>query len=509
MPASAQRSTPALRMAGITKSFPGVRALDEVGFELATGEVLALIGENGAGKSTLMKILGGVHQPDSGSIEIAGKSAAIDSVSAADKLGIGFVHQELNVLDNLDVGANVFLGREPRKWGIIDRKKIADDTRPFLEMLGLDVDPTTPLDQLSIGQQQLVEIAKALSKDARIIIMDEPTSSLTLSETERLLAVIDQLRDKGIAVIYISHRLGEVKSCADRVIALRDGKNAGSLGRDEIEHDAMVNMMVGRELGAILEKYTAREMSPRKLALEAVRTTAYPDKPVSFEIAGGEILGMAGLVGAGRSELAQAVFGVDPSPGGSVSVDGQIMRPGSVREAIANGLYLAPEDRKKTGVVLEFEVAQNITLASLRAHSKLGIIDRDSELAEADRQIRAMRIKTPSAATPVLNLSGGNQQKVVLGKWLSMDPKVIIFDEPTRGIDVGAKAEIYKLMRGLADQGVAIWMISSDMEEVLHISDRIVVMHEGTITGSLERDAFSEEAIMHLAVGRGKDSDAA
>ena len=504
MPDPGERST-VLRMENITKRFPGVVALDNVSFDIGAGEVVALIGENGAGKSTLMKILGGVHQPNEGSIEVSGLPATIRSVSDADSLGIGFVHQELNVLDNLDVAANVFLGREPRRFGLIKRRQIAADTKPYLETLGLDVDPGTPLSELSIGQQQMVEIAKALSREAKIIIMDEPTSSLTISETERLLEVIGDLAKKGIAVIYISHRLGEVYHCADRVVALRDGQNAGELERSEINHDAMVSLMVGRDLERSHSEVSDNALHPGRFVVSNLRSSLYPNCKASFEIAGGEILGMAGLVGAGRSELAQAAFGVDHALGGSVSVDGTVAKRGSVRESIKAGVYLAPEDRKLTGLVLEFEITQNVSLADLRNYaSRFGLINRNAERKAAEQQVESLRIKTPSASTPAINLSGGNQQKVVLGKWLSMDPKVIIFDEPTRGIDVGAKAEIYKLMRDLAARGVAIWMISSDMEEVLGVSDRIVVMHEGRITGELKREEFGEEAIMHLAVGRSK-----
>ena len=489
-------------MLGIDKSFPGVHALSKVNFEIASGEVVALIGENGAGKSTLMNILGGVHQPDSGTIKVNGEATVIKSVTHADSLGIGFVHQELNILDNLDVGANVFLGREPRKMGIINRRKIASMTRPFIEMLGLDLAPETPVSDLSIGQQQMVEIAKALSKEARIIIMDEPTSSLTLSETEKLLGVIAELREQGIAIIYISHRLGEVSQCADRVVVLRDGANAGELSREEIDHDSMVKLMVGRSLERSTQHHSRLETKTEGLNVSNFRTTAYPDCRVDFSVSSGEILGMAGLVGAGRSELAQAIFGVDPTIEGEVSINKKIIKRGSPRASINSGIYLAPEDRKRTGLVTEFDIAKNVSLASLTKYSnRLGLIDNNSELTKAEEQVKSLNIKTPSTQTPVINLSGGNQQKVVLAKWLSMEPKAIIFDEPTRGIDVGAKAEIYKLMRNLASQGVAIWMISSDMEEVLGISDRIAVMHEGRITGEITRANFSEEAIMHLAVG--------
>ena len=492
---------PALSMKGISKAFPGVRALADVHLEIAKGEVLALIGENGAGKSTLVKILGGVHQPDSGIIDIDGKRVTIDSVTAADRHGIGFVHQELNILDNLDVAGNVFLGREPRKFGLINRRQIYADTQPYLEMLGLDVDPSTPLHMLSIGQQQMVEIAKALSKDARIIIMDEPTSSLTLKETESLLRVIKGLKERGIAIIYISHRLGEVKECCDRVVALRDGENAGGLAKEDITHDAMVSLMVGRDLGDFYRHEECRVGQEAYFQVKDLVTSMYPGKKISFDVGAGEILGFAGLVGAGRSEMAQAVFGVDRALAGKLVLDGSEIPLNSTRSVIRNGIFLAPEDRKSSGIILDFSIQHNISLASLDAFSTFGLIRHEAERAAADEQINALNVKAPSADSIVGNLSGGNQQKVVLGKWLAMSPKVLIFDEPTRGIDVGAKREIYNLMDALAKKGVAIIVISSDMEEVLGISDRIAVMHEGAIAGMLSKEQFSEEAVMHLAVG--------
>ena len=490
-----------LRMAGITKLFPGVRALDSVDFEIAAGEVVALIGENGAGKSTLMKVLGGVHQPDGGSIEVLGDTVSIRSVGDADHLGIGFVHQELNVLDNVTVAGNIFLGREPRSWKyLIDRVQMTAAAAPLIEMLGLQVSPDTMLSELSLGQQQMVEIAKALSKDARVIIMDEPTSSLTLAETEKLLEVIAGLKARGIAVIYISHRLGEVEECADRVVALRDGVNAGGLGKGEITHDAMVSLMVGRELGDFYDRGETQKVGGY-FKVDGLETIAYPGHPITFEVAAGEILGFAGLVGSGRSEMAQAIFGVDRALAGRVELDGEQVVLNSTREAISRGIYLAPEDRKRTGVILDFSIEHNVSLAGLGRFAKIGLIDREAERAVAEQQVGELGIRAPSATAPVGNLSGGNQQKVVLAKWLSMAPKVLIFDEPTRGIDVGAKGEIYKLMHALAAQGEAIIMISSDMEEVLGVSDRIAVMHEGRISGFLDRDGFSEEAVMRLAVG--------
>ena len=502
-------ATPILEMAGICKRFPGVVALNNVSFAIEPGEVVALIGENGAGKSTLMKTLGGVHQPNEGTIKVNGQAVTIRSVADSYDLGIGFVHQELNVLDNLDVAGNIFLGREPRCFGplnLIDTKKLHEQTQPYLDRLSLDIHPGTPLNELSIAQQQMVEIAKALSLNARILIMDEPTSSLTIAETERLMEVVKELRDQGIAIIYISHRLGEVKECASRVVGLRDGQNAGGLSKEEINHDAMVSLMVGRELENFYE-HTETEKTPGYFTVTNVGTTAYPTKRVSFDVAKGEILGFAGLVGAGRSELAQTLFGVDQAVGdGTVKIENEIVPLNSCRSAIARGLYLVPEDRKLTGLVLEMTIRENMTLASLPKHAspRLKLIRRAAENVTADEQIQAMKVKTPSAEARVINLSGGNQQKVVLGKWLSMDPKVIIFDEPTRGIDVGAKHEIYRLMHELAAKGCAIIMISSDMEEVLGVSDRIAVMHLGEITGFLEPSEFSEEAVMQLAVGGSK-----
>lgn len=495
-------SAPLLEMRGICKRFPGVVALDGVTLEIGTGEVLALVGENGAGKSTLMKILGGVYQPDDGEIRIDGKPVSIHNVTDAMQLGIAFIHQELNVLTNLDVAANVFLGREPRgALGLIDRKKIHADSAPFLKRLGLDVPTNTRLDRLSIAQQQLVEIAKALSLKARLIIMDEPTSSLTLSETNRLLDLVCELRDQGVSIIYISHRLGELDRCANRVVVLRDGKNAGELSHEEASHDKMISLMVGREI----KNFYVKSDAPKTAAYLRVRNVCspmYPNESVSFDAAKGEILGFAGLVGAGRSEMAKTMVGLDGPTDAEVWLGGEKLSIDSPRDSIRHGIYLVPEDRRGEGVVVGMSIRENITLPSLPRFARMGLIQRSRERAVAEQQISSLKVKTPSAEALVVNLSGGNQQKVVLGKWLAMQPKVMILDEPTRGIDVGAKAEIYRLMRELAAQGAVIIMISSDMEEVLHVSDRVAVMHEGKITGVLERPDCKEENIMQLAVGR-------
>jgi ribose transport system ATP-binding protein len=491
-----------LKMQQISKRFPGVIALNAVDFEVFPGEVVALAGENGAGKSTLMKVLGGVYQPEEGTILIAGKETAIHSVSDAGASGIGFVHQELNVLDNLTVAENVFLGREPRQFGfLVDRRKLNADTEIYLKRLGLNISPKTPLSELSIAQQQMVEIAKALSLNARILIMDEPTSSLTLTETETLLEVVKDLRAQGFSIIYISHRLGEIKEIADRVVVLRDGKNAGNLAREEINHDNIVKLMVGRDIDRF-HKPPSDKVSVAFAEIQDLRTRRFPNRPISFTVHKGEILGFAGLVGAGRSEAAQAIFGVDAPVAGTISLDGVATKVSSPRAAIESGIYLIPEDRRNSGLILDVPIRENITLPALARYSSAGLIKFEAENKTAKEMCEKLNVKAPSVETRAANLSGGNQQKVVLAKWLSLNPRLLIFDEPTRGIDVGAKAEIYQLMRSLAENGVAIIMISSDMEEVLGESDRIAVMHEGTITGILERAEASEEAIMKLAVGQ-------
>ncbi len=492
-----------LELEGITKIYPGVKALDEVSLRVHRGEVLGLIGENGAGKSTLMKVLGGVVSPTAGVIRIGGRDHATLTVNAAISAGIAFVHQELNLFENLDVAANVFIGREKRSGGplqLVDNAWMHARVRPVLERLGADFAPDTLVEGLSIAQRQMVEIAKALSMDARVIIMDEPTSSLTISETERLLEIVADLKADGVSVIFITHRLGEVMACADRVVVLRDGRTVGELAREEISHAEMIRLMIGRDLKAL---YIPPRTAPRDGGCDIVGavTPAFPDRSVSLAVRHGEILGLAGLVGAGRTSLARTVFGVDRLQGGEIRMDGARVRIASPRDAIRHGIYLVPEDRKRSGLVLEMPIRENITLADLLHHSRMLLIDRGSEAKVARAQAARLSIKAPSLQMDAVTLSGGNQQKVVLAKWLAMQPRVVIFDEPTRGIDVGAKNEIYALMRGLADSGVAILMISSDMEEVIGVSDRIAVMHEGRVSGVLDRAQFSEDNVLRLAIG--------
>ena len=490
---------PLLHLKKISKTFGPVQALDEVELEVEQGEVLGLIGENGAGKSTLMNILGGMFPPSSGQILLDGSSVNIHDAKAAERLGISFVHQELNLLDNIDIAGNIFLGREPKRFGCIDQKRLHDLSRPLLETLGLSIDPFTSVALLTNGQKQLVEIAKALSMDAKILILDEPTSSLTLQETDTLLKLVGKMRDQGMAIIFITHRLAEIEAIADRVIALRDGRNAGWLRREEINRNAMIAMMIGRELDEVYPK-TKPPAENVILSVKELSTRRWPRGRATFEIKSGEILGMAGLVGAGRSELAQALFGVDDSPSGFFEIEGQSIPLGDVSRCIANGVFLAPEDRKSSGLVLEMTIRENMTLNSMERFTRYLRIDFASERENAEVWLREFSIKASSSEQIVGNLSGGNQQKVVLAKWMTLKPKVMIFDEPTRGIDMGAREEIYKAIAKLAETGCAILMISSDMEELLGMSHRIAVMREGGIAGILDKRAFSEEAIMQLAV---------
>jgi len=496
--------TALLSLVDITKTYGAVRALRGVSFYVDPGEVVGLVGENGAGKSTLMKVLGGVVSPSSGSIVIDGRTVSELTVTQSLAAGIAFVHQELNLFENLDVAANVFIGREPRFGGplnLIDRKALHARVTPLLKRVGCDFQAGTPVSELSIAQCQLLEIAKSLSLDARLIIMDEPTSSLTISETARLLGIVADLRRSGVAVIFITHRLNEIMQCADRVVVLRDGAMVGQLPKEDISHDAMISLMIGRALSAL---YTPPAVPPGETLLELrdVKTTAYPRRAVRLSLRAGELMGLGGLIGAGRTELARAIFGIDRLLSGTILLKGEPIMVHSPKDAIRRGIYLVPEDRKKSGLVLEHSISDNISLASLRELARAWLVGGTRERRVSETQRNSLRIKAPDVDTLAGMLSGGNQQKVVLAKWLCKQPRVMIFDEPTRGIDPGSKSEIYTLMRQLANRGVAILMISSDMEEIIGVSDRVAVMCEGKIAGILERHELSEENILHLAVGR-------
>jgi ribose transport system ATP-binding protein len=491
-----------LDLVGITKVYPSAVALDCVSLGIRGGEVVGLIGENGAGKSTLMKVLGGAIAPDAGEIVIDGRSVSHLTPAEALAQGIAFVHQELNPFSNLDVAGNVLLGREPRRrpFGFIDQAQMVDMVRPLLDMLGARFQPSTPASELSLADQQLMEIAKALSTKARLLILDEPTSSLTLSETQRLLDVVRRLRADGVAVLFITHRLAEVETVADRVVGLRDGRNAGELKSGSIHRDAMVRLMIGRDVTQFYTPPQVRQ-GPVVLRTRHLRTETYPDAPVDLEVRSGEILGLAGLVGAGRTELARAMFGIDPVQGGHVEIDGKPVASRSVPAAIAAGICLVPEDRKGEGLFLDFSLSENVVMPSLAAIATVGFVNRKAETKMAGQSRTRLSIRAARLDRAVSELSGGNQQKVVLAKWLELNPKLIILDEPTRGIDVGAKAEVYRLMRDLAEGGAAVLMISSDMEEVIGVSTRVAVMRRGAITGILLRADLSEEAILSLAVG--------
>jgi ribose transport system ATP-binding protein len=492
-----------LEMRGITKYFPGICALNNVDMELYKGEILAVVGENGAGKSTLMGVLGGILHPDKGKIFIDEKETAINTVETATKSGISFVHQELNLSDNLDIAANVYLGREPRKKNflkLIDKKKLYANTEVILKTIDLNHSPKLIVKNLSIGVQQMVEIAKALSINAKIIIMDEPTSSLSQHETVQLMKVIKDLKSNGVSVIYISHRLGEVKELADRVLVLRDGQVSGSLGKEEINNDRMINLMVGRDVS----KFYHLEHEIFQDSIFEVSNFMVPGKnsvPINFKINKGEIVVFAGLVGAGRTELAHAIFGIDKPLGGEIIVDGKKVVITDTMSAIKAGIGLIPEDRKLHGLVVEMPIETNISLTILENNQIFKMIKHKKIRQIADKMAKLLKIRLTSIFQSAQSLSGGNQQKVVLAKWLATNPKILIMDEPTRGIDVVAKEEIYRLMEQLVSEGMGIMVISSEMNEVIGIADRILVMHEGNINGELKKGEFSEEAIVKLATG--------
>jgi ribose transport system ATP-binding protein len=492
-----------LEMRGITKFFPGVRALNDVDLELNRGEIIAIIGENGAGKSTLVKILGGIYYPNTGKIILDGKEVVVDSVQTATNLGIAFVHQELNLSDNLDVGSNIFLGREPRKknfFNLINQEKIYKDTEEILKRIDMRCSPYILLRDMAIGSQQMVEIAKSLSISAKILIMDEPTSSLSGHETVQLFKVLKELRSQGVSIIYISHRLGEVKEIADRVMVLRDGVVSGHLSREEISHDNMVRLMVGRDV----EKFYRRKHVITKKPVFEVKDFIVPSKPnkrINFNIYKGEVLVLAGLVGAGRTEIAHALFGIDKPLSGKILLDGKTLKINNPQDAIQAGIGLVPEDRNLNGLIVEMAVEENITLVGLNHYQKMKMIQFKMVRSIAREMVKKLDIRLRNIYQAVETLSGGNQQKVVLAKWLSLKPKVMLLDEPARGIDVVAKEEIYRLIERLASQGVATLVISSEMQEVLGIADRILVVYDGEIKGELQKEQASEEAVISLATG--------
>jgi ribose transport system ATP-binding protein len=493
---------PIVEMRSIDKRFPGVHALAGVDFTLHPGEIHALLGENGAGKSTLMKVLGGLYKPDGGEILLDGKPVVIDSPSRATQLGIGFIHQELNLANHLTVAENIYLGRPPVRGplGLIDWKRMRAEARTVLERLGTNVDPGARVDDLSVGTRQMIEIAKALALDARVLIMDEPTAALTESESERLAAVVRSLAAAGVAIVYISHRLEEIFKLCHKVTVLRDGRYAGSATVADTSTDKLITLMVGRELTERFPKVEVQPGAPLLTVKGLTRPGMFND--VSFTLRQGEILGFAGLMGAGRSEVMRAIAGIDPVSSGSVVLGDRPLPARNPAAAIEAGLALVPEDRKKQGLVTGRSVKENVTLAVLHQLTNSGLIQGSRETALVDRFIRELGIRTPNREQSVSLLSGGNQQKVILARWLATGPRVLILDEPTRGIDIGAKAEIYKLMGQLVQKGIGIILVSSELPEVLGLSDRILVMHQGRLTGEFQRGQADQELIMRAATGR-------
>jgi ribose transport system ATP-binding protein len=494
-----------LRMEGISKSFPGVQALDGVDFEVAAGEVVALVGENGAGKSTLMKILCGAYRKDAGRIFLQDQETEIESPHHAQQLGIAIIYQEFNLTPNQSAAANIFIAREPRQGGLgrflnfVDRQRMEREAQGHLDRVGAHVPASELIRDLSVAQQQMVEVAKALAVDARIIVMDEPTSALGEDEVETLFEIIATLKEQGIAIVFISHRLEEVFRIADRVVVLRDGRRIGSMPISRATSDAIIRMMVGRELTEMFYKEKAEIGAPLLEARGLTRRGVVED--VGFTLRRGEILGFAGLVGAGRTETARLLFGVDRKDAGEVWIDGKQVNINSPVDAVAAGLGFVPEDRGLQGLVLKLPVLENIVLPTLDNHSHAGWLDQRALYTTAQSYVGKLNIRTPHLRQKAMFLSGGNQQKVVLAKWLALHPKVLILDEPTRGIDVGAKAEVHALMSQLAQAGMGIIMISSELLEILGMSDRILVMHEGRVAALLDRSEATQEKIMAYASG--------
>lgn len=489
-----------LEMKQITKSFPGVKALEEVNFELESGEVHALLGENGAGKSTLMKILGGIYNTDQGQIFVDEKELVINDVKEAQEHGISIIHQELALVPYLSIAENIFLGREPKKKsGLINFNKIFSEAQSLIESFGLNMDARRDVRHLTVAQQQMVEIIKAVSFNAKIIVMDEPTSSLTDKEVEFLFDTIRNLKENGVGIIYISHRMEELFAISDRITVLRDGEYVGTVDTDSTSHDELVSMMVGRNL----ENFYVRDYIEPGAKIFEVKNLSKKNvlKDISFDLKEGEILGFSGLVGAGRSELMKCIFGLDSFEEGKIIVDGKEVEIKTPKEAIASGIAYVPENRREEGLFLEQSVRYNTSITILDRFINKLKVNHNIENNEVDNYVKSLSIRTPSREQGVGKLSGGNQQKVLIAKWLATGPKVLIVDEPTRGVDVGAKAEIYTIMNELVKTGVSIIMISSDLPEVINMSDRVVVMESGKINAILDREEFSQEIIMHYATG--------
>ncbi len=485
-----------LEMIDITKTYPGVRALNKVNFQVREGEAHALVGENGAGKSTLMKILAGAEPMDSGEIRFNGSPVTIDSPPRAQELGISIIYQEFNLVPQLSAAENICLGREPQRFGFVDFKQERKNAEKLMQTLGISFNPDIPVEHLSIARQQMVEIAKALSLQSKLIVMDEPSATLTLHELKKLFELIRTLKQQGVSVIYISHRLEEIFEICDRLTVLRDGEWIGTKSVDEIDRESIIEMMVGRQITDEFPKETIPTGNELLRAESLCRGFLHD---VSFSIQCGEIVALTGLVGAGRTETARLLFGADRPERGTLFLDGHEIQITSPRQAIDTGICLLTEDRKNHGLILDMRIRENITLPTLQEFCRSLFISNKQEQQQVEQSMQDLRIKAPSPETFVRNLSGGNQQKVVLAKWLLANVKLFIFDEPTRGIDVGAKREIYLLMNQLLKRGAGILMISSELPEVLGMADRIYVMSQGRIVGELPREEATQEKIMALA----------
>jgi ribose transport system ATP-binding protein len=495
--------TPVVQIRHLSKAFSGVRAVDNAQFDLMPGEVHALMGENGAGKSTMMKILAGVYEKDSGEILIGGNAVNIDSPRSAQELGISIIHQELNLMNHLSAAQNIFIGREPKRLGMfVDEEALNRQASAIFERMHLQLDPRTEVGQLTVAKQQMVEIAKALSFDSRVLIMDEPTAALNGEEVADLFAIIGKLKAQGVGIVYISHKMDELKQISDRLTVMRDGKYVGTVPMATTSMKEIISMMVGRELSHVAHQPPDTSRNPVALEVRGLtRGTAI--RNVSFNVRQGEIVGFAGLMGAGRTEVARAVFGADPINAGEISVHGKAVSIRSPGDAVAAGIGYLSEDRKHFGLATGLDVEANIVLPNLKKFSRRGgFVDSARTRQTAESLVKRLNIKTSSVNKKVRLLSGGNQQKIVIAKWLLRDCDILFFDEPTRGIDIGAKSEIYKLLDELAAEGKAIVMISSELPEVLRMSHRVLVMCEGRITGELSRHDATQESIMHLATQR-------
>ncbi|WP_314591894.1 sugar ABC transporter ATP-binding protein [Paenibacillus terrigena] len=491
-----------LRMEGIDKHFPGVHALDQCQFELLAGEVHALVGENGAGKSTMMKIATGVYKKDAGRILFKGQEVDIPDTRTAQQLGISIIHQELNLMPHLTVAQNMYIGREPRYLGLfVDDQELNRRVQVLLDQMNVKIDPRTKVSELSVAKQQMVEIAKALSFQAEVLIMDEPTAALTDSEIQELFRMIEQLRQKGVGIVYISHRMEELKQITDRITVMRDGCYVDTVLTESVTIDQIISMMVGRELFNKAQIEVTSSDAEMVLEVEGI-SRGKELKDIHFHVRKGEIVGFAGLMGAGRTEVARAIFGADPVDEGKIRMQGQQVRIRNPHDAVRHGIGYLSEDRKRYGLLVDMDVRENIAISNYARFRRFGWMRTKEMHRNAEYYTEALSIKTPGVHQTVKFLSGGNQQKVVIGKWLTRDCQVLIFDEPTRGIDVGAKAEIYKLLEQLASEGKSIIMISSELPEILRMSHRVIVMCEGRITGELSREEATQEEIMRLATMR-------